>query len=449
MDHIDLAAAARRIFAQTLEQCRVETALGARISRDTRRKPYAFTIQGQGHSSIEVDLTAVKSLVVIAAGKGAATMLRGLLDKIAIPGGCRLEGVLIAPERPRDLPEDVQYFGGGHPLPTQASFDGAKAALSLLKRTSGKEAFCFFLISGGASAMMELPLDETISLEDTVAFYRALVHSGASIAEINCVRKHFSAIKGGRLGLAAAALPNLTIVVSDVPSGHLNSLASGPTVPDRSTVKQCHEILHRYGLMEQFPDSVRSYFGSSHLSETPKQSAFAAHVVTLLSDVELAEAARRTAESLGFTAVVDNSCDEWDYRDAAQYLLQRFRELRKLHNRLCLISSGEVTVKISGQSGVGGRNQHFALYTATLLEPSDRSTVVFSAGSDGIDGNSSFAGAVLDDDLLHGIHGVNSDEVQAALHQFDSSPLVERLNAHVVTGPTGNNLRDLRLLLCT
>jgi len=124
--------------------------------------------------------------------------------------------------------------------------------------------------------MMELPLSDTISLQDTVAFHRALVHSGASIAEINCVRKHFSAVKGGRLGQAAAAIPNLSIIVSDVPGGRLDALASGPTLPDTSTVSQCKEVLNRFDLLPQFPASVQRFFHAPTLPETPKPGSFPA-----------------------------------------------------------------------------------------------------------------------------------------------------------------------------
>jgi hydroxypyruvate reductase len=443
----DLAAAARSIFAAALEECRIEHAFASGAPSGTADNPFAFSLSNLNEASVEVDLSGVTRILVIAAGKGAATMLQGLQRCLPLPSGCSLQGVLIAPEPPAILSEGFQYFAGGHPLPNQESFAGAKAALSLVEQAAHSGVFCFFLISGGASAMMELPLDASISLEDTVAFHRALVHSGASIAEINCVRKHFSAVKGGRLGHAAARIPNLTVLVSDVPSGHLDALASGPTVPDSSTVQECHEILQRYALLNQFPPAVSAFFNSAALPETPKKRDFSARVITLLSDAELAEAACRKAEALGFSVFPDHSCDDWDYRDAAVYLVDRLRKLRKRYKCVCVVSSGEVTVQVSGHSGIGGRNQQFALYAATLLKPSDHPAAVFSAGSDGIDGNSTFAGAVLDDQSLRA-DGVTAEDVQSALLQFNSAPLLDRLHATVLTGPTGNNLRDLRLLLC-
>jgi len=448
-----LTGTARTIFAEALAACSVEQAFLAKLEPVRGSSPFALRLRGGSDEPVtEIDLSGTKRLIVIAAGKGAATMLHGLLHGIRMPEECELAGVLIAPERPAQLPMGIEYFTGGHPLPTPASFAGARAALSMIQHVAANadrvQTFCFFLISGGASAMMELPLDGSISLEDTIAFHRALVHSGASIAEINCVRKHFSAVKGGRLGQAAAKIPNLTILVSDVPAGQLDALASGPTLPDRSTVAECLDVLQRYGLTAQFPASVRDFFQSTELPETPKPGAFPARVSTLLSADDLADAARRQAESLGFTVVVDNTCDDWDYAEAAEYLLARLRALRQEHARICLISSGEVTVQVDAYGGVGGRNQHFALYAAGLLEPSDGSTAIFSAGSDGIDGNSPFAGAVLDYAMLQAAHAsLPEGAAQQALQQFNTSSFLERMQATIRTGPTGNNLRDLRLLV--
>ena len=339
---------ARAIFQDALAACSVEQAFLAKLHA-VEGKPHAFTLRGGADEPVaEIDLAGVARVIVVAAGKGAGTMLQGLLHGLKLPEQCVLSGVLIAPKVPEEMPAGVQYFAGGHPFPTQESFAAAEAALRLLQRAAAEAetfpTFCFFLISGGASAMMELPLDSSIALEDTVAFHRALVHSGAAIAEINCVRKHFSAVKGGRLGALAAGLPNLTVLVSDVPAGQLDALASGPTLPDRSTLAECREVLELYDLLRQFPAPVRRFFEADDLPETPKPGAFAARVVTLLSEDDLAEAARRKAEALGFATVIDNHCDDWDYRPAAEYLLGRLRGLRGQHAKLCVISAGEVTV---------------------------------------------------------------------------------------------------------
>jgi hydroxypyruvate reductase len=316
---------------------------------------------------------------------------------------------------------------------------------------SPEDALCIFLISGGASAMMELPLDASISLADTVRFHLALVHSGASIVEINCVRKHFSAVKGGRLALAAGSAQKISLLVSDVPPAHLDALASGPTIADPTTVAECREILARYGLMERFPASVRRFFASLELPESPKQGELTSRSWKLLDSEELAELARGQAARLGFHAVIDNTCDDWRYDAAADYLLDRMRELRRGHPRVCLISAGEVTVRVPSSfaeseqlvAHVGGRNQHFALYAATRLGPSDGRVVVLSAGSDGVDGNSNAAGAIVDERTLGGERA----SAERALEEFNSFTWLDGAGATVVIGPTGHNLRDLRILL--
>jgi glycerate 2-kinase len=313
--------------------------------------------------------------------------------------------------------------------------------------------------------MLELPLDPTISLEDTVSFYRELVHSGASIAEINCVRKHFSAIKGGRLAMQAEGILSYSLLISDVPLGHLDALASGPTLPDPSTVEQCQEILTRHGMMKRFPEPVRRFFSSPALPETPKAHQFNARALTLITSDDLADAAKRRAEDLGFYTVIDNTCDDWEYRRAAVYLLNRLRILRREHLRVCLISCGEVAVELPKaslhnnrvalhQQGIGGRNQHFALYAATLLGQSPNSTVILSVGTDGIDGNSLAAGAIVGELTLsksvNSSHRTESNllhQAQQALQCFDSGTFLNTVGSTIVTGATGNNLRDLRILM--
>ena len=447
------------LFLHSLTECSIEQAFARKVKRMSGARGEKLLRLGDD----VVDLSGIRRIHIIAAGKAASTMLDSLLPFLDEVSECDLSGVLITSHRPSRVPPGFQFFAGGHPTPNQASIDGAKTALELVRSlrrgaTTTKDAMCLFLISGGASAMMELPLDSAISLEDTVCFHRELVHSGGAIAEINCVRKHFSAIKGGRLALEAEGVLSYSLLVSDVPTGHLDALASGPTLPDTSTVGQCREILARYGLMERFPASVREFFASGQLRETPKPAQLSARALTLLSADDTAVIAKQRAEELGFYAVIDNTCDDWDYRAAAEYLLSRLNELRREHSRVCLISSGEVTVELPGAASdledakaiekprVGGRNQHFALYVATLLKPSDRSVVVLSAGTDGIDGNSQAAGAIVDEESLH------SDErrlsgARAALQRFDSGTFLQEAGLSIVTGATGNNLRDLRILL--
>jgi glycerate 2-kinase len=463
----DLEAVARNIFTHALDDCSIDRAF-ARIVRSTAT-PAGTHLLLQDEPVCNLD--RLRQVRIIAAGKAAAAMLASLVERLPLPPGIDLTGILVAPQQPRSLPRDIQFFAGGHPLPNPSSFAAARAALAMVQAVSARpaeEALCIFLLSGGASAMMELPLDPSISLEDTIAFHQALVHCGASIVEINCVRKHFSAVKGGRLAIAAGNAQKITLLVSDVPPQHLDALASGPTTADPTTVAECREIIARYNLLPRFPASVRCFFESPTLPETPKPAVLASRSWKLADSSDLANAARTHAESLGFHTVIDNTCDDWPCETAADYLLDRLRQLRQAHPRLCLISTGEVTVQVPSAAShayaQGGRNQHFALYTTTRLLPDDAPIAVLSAGSDGIDGNSPAAGAVINHQTAHqtaqqtlapsasGHIGEPSGEpsrasAAQALAAYDSFPWLDARGATIVTGPTGHNLRDLRILL--
>jgi glycerate 2-kinase len=379
-------------------------------------------------------------IYAVALGKAALPILQALRARLpkALDGG-----VCCGPVLPSDREPGVEYYLGGHPLPNQDSFDSAGAALRLL-RQMGERDFVFFLISGGGSAMFELPLDPRISLEETRALYQALVGSGATIAEINTVRKHFSAVKGGRLAAAAGHAARFSLLLSDVAPRFLDALSSGPTLPDSSTVGQCREIIDRYHLRERFTPGVRAFFDAPDLPETPTLPE--APVETLLSSDDLVDAARTIASRLGYEVVIDNSCDDWDYADAARYLLDRFQQLRREHPKLCLLSGGEVTVRLGREHGAGGRNQQFALACALALAGPASPLVVLSAGSDGIDGTSEAAGAIADATTVGRAQalGINA---ASALARFDAYPLFTALGDTLVTGPTHNNLRDLRILL--
>lgn len=460
---MNLGETARAIFMSALAECDIENAFRRKSEVDRGTASYRFTLQGGlDEPAVSVDLGAFDRILVIAVGKASGTMLRGLLSTLPIPPQARLDGVLISPDADEEIPYTFQHFAGGHPEPNEASFAGARTVIEMLREAARRKeverTFCFFLVSGGASTMMEMPLDSRVALPDMVHFHQTLVHCGAPISEINCVRKHISAVKGGRLGEIVAHIPNLTILVSDVPLSQYDALGSGPTIPDSTTVEQCLSIVERYNLIERFTAPVRTIFVPTRLRETPKPGAYRAAVSTLLAAEDLAEAARRAAESCGFDTHVDLTCDDWDYRLAADYLLEKFRTLRKSGTPVCLISVGEISVSISSDDGrkmcgVGGRNQHFVLYVATQVRREDHSIAILSAASDGIDGNSPFAGAVVDDVTLEllrsgeGPEGVTMSEAVAALDGFDASTVLRRLHATIETGPTGNNLRDLRILL--
>ena len=385
------------------------------------------------------DLNSYSRVFVIAIGKAAHTMLVAL-HEIA---GTRFEGIVASSVAPEFQIRGFRYFHGGHPLPNAESLRAADAVLKSLA-AQNESCLVIYLVSGGGSAAAEKPIDNEISLDDLVATYRALVHSGAPIAEINAIRKHLSAIKGGRLAQAAYPAHQVSILVADVPDATPDALASGPTMPDSSTAEDCYEIAAKYKM--QFPTSVQELFDRRALDETPKSDdpAFTrARWWTVLSNAALLEAAKAEAERQGFEVVSDNSCDDWDYAKAADYLLQRLRDLRQKNERVCLLSGGEVTVYVEN-GGTGGRNQQFALYCAGKI--AGENICILSAGSDGIDGNSPAAGAIVDGTTSERAKKLSLD-VNTHLKNFNAYPFFEALGDAIITGATGNNLRDLRILL--
>jgi hydroxypyruvate reductase len=217
-------------------------------------------------------------------------------------------------------------------------------------------------------------------------------------------------------------------------------------MPDSTTVQDCYAIASKHRLVEQFPAPVRELFQHHALRETPKSDDPAFHRSrwwTVLSNSSLLEAAKSEAERHGFAVEVDNSCDDWDYTLAADYLVGRLRELRKKSERVCLLSGGEITVRVTN-GGVGGRNQQFALACAEKI--AGENITVLSAGTDGIDGNSPAAGAVADGTTIERARSRGLDPA-ASILAFNAYSFFDALGDTVMTGPTGNNLRDLRILL--
>jgi hydroxypyruvate reductase len=466
-----LHSAATEIFTGALKACNIASAFDRRL-RFEGNTLHRLMPDGTGPSAI--DLSAYKRVFVVALGKAAGPMLDTLLNRMKRRKGLR--GICCSNQLPTARNWRFRYFEGGHPLPNEDSFAAARATLGLLRKAR-KDTLIFFLISGGGSALFDLPIDPQITLEETIAFHQLLIASGAPINEVNTLRKHFSAVKAGRLAMAAPDSMKVSLLLPDVPLRSLDALSSGPTTPDHSTVGEVRELIAKYDLAVKFPPSIRAFFERADLPESPgdkswrpsflpklpwadarrvpatpgmssEDTAFRDSIFEiLLSSHDLVENARTLARNAGYHVVVDNSCDDWDYAAASRYLLERFHALRVKHERLCLISVGEVTVTLNRTPGAGGRNQQFALACAIELanHPNERLTVL-SAGSDGIDGNTKSGGAIADPTTLERARIFGYDPAQS-LAEFNACPLFTALGDTVVTGPTGQNLRDLRLLI--
>src|SRR5256884_4948439 len=248
---------------------------------------------------MRIDLRNFEKLRVVAIGKAAHAMVEGLTQVLA--PFVRMEGVVSAPTAARKPLAGMKYFMAGHPEPNAESWRAAEAILALLKKCDEKT-LVFFLLSGGASALVELPLDPAQTLEDVQNMHRTLVTCGAPIEAINTVRKHVSAVKGGRLAAAANSATKITLAVSDVPVGKESALASGPTLPDPTTVADAKRVFAEHSLYGRFPPSLRRWLAEGKMPETPKASAPAfrnSHFLLLLSLDDLFHPAHHAAESTG------------------------------------------------------------------------------------------------------------------------------------------------------
>ena len=391
-----------------------------------------------------LELVRYKKIVVVAIGKAAFQMSRALTEMVK---GRAVAGIVVTSTEPEQELDGFKAYIGGHPYPDQQSFHAADVTQDLL-HSLGREDLLIYLLSGGGSAICEKPISETISLEDCREFYGMLVTCGANIVDMNVLRKHFSAIKGGRLAQAAHPARQVTLYVSDVPADKPSTVASGPTMPDESTVEDCYAIAKRLKLAGRFPRSIQAMFDQSTIPETPKPGDGVFQNGSwhcLLGNQDGRERLAAHAESKGWVCRTDMSVDDWPLERAVEHLLRETEELRSEHpgRTVALLTGGELSWPVSGH-GMGGRNQAFVLACAERI--TGRNIAVVSAGTDGVDGNSSAAGAVADGNTAERASklGVDPSDHQ---QRSDSYHFFEKLDDLVITGPTGNNIRDLRMLV--
>lgn len=391
------------------------------------------------------DLRHFPDLRLLAVGKAAHRMLDGLAA--ILPQDAKLRGVISAPTPPPNPHPRFQYFVSGHPEPNEHSLLAGKAALEMV-RNSTPQTLVVVLLSGGGSALMEFPLLTSLSLAEVQQFNRALVTCGASIHEINTVRKHISAVKGGRLAQAAHPATVITLAISDVPAGRESALASGPTLPDPTTAADALSVIAKYNLGAGFPQPIAAWIDSGAIPETPKASDLfftKTQFELVLGMHELFHTAHRFAEAEGFLACCDNATDDWPVEQAADVLLTQLAQLQTANPNqpVAVIADGELSSPVTG-NGIGGRNCAFVL--ACVEKIAGKSIAVLSAGTDGIDGNSPAAGAVADGHTRTRAQQAGLD-TKEFFQRSDSFHFFEKLGDAIITGPTGNNLRDLRLLL--
>ena len=386
-------------------------------------------------------------LIVLAVGKAALAMARGAR---AVLGDRIAEAVAVAPSGSvGTLPEGFRVFWGGHPLPTRQGVAGA-LELRDIARAAGPSDHIVFLLSGGGSALLTLPLPG-ISLDDVRRVTEMLTLAGASIGELNAVRKHLESLKGGRLAAIAHPASLTALVLSDVVGDPLDVIASGPVSPDPSTFEGARSVLMARGAWEDSPASVRALLelgSDGSVNETPKENAdvFAGVSVEIIGNAALAaRSAMEEARRLGYLARVESTEVVGEARDiGAALAASALRSRASGPVPACLVSAGETTVTVRGR-GRGGRNQEVALGAARRLAGAD-GVLVCSCGTDGVDGPTDAAGALATGStLLRALAlGLNPDE---HLDRNDAYGFFEPLGDLVKTGPTGTNVMDLMLVM--
>lgn len=388
----------------------------------------------------------------IALGKAAIPMARALEERL---GSKFTQGVIAGPVISRPTPFDSnqadeltrwQIFEGGHPVPNQQSLNAAAAAFALLDRANVESANVIFLISGGGSAMLEWPISEGITLDDIRKANKVLVNCGADITEINAIRRAFSAVKGGRLAERAPNCQQITLIISDVRLGEESIVASGPTAAAPSMTRHTSLIVERYKLRKSLPPTIIRALESTSTAPTTKLAhhwSFA-----LLNNNDALAAAVDAAASRGLVSEIAHEITDLPIEEGVRALTEHSAAMRARHRGndkpLCLISGGEFACPVRG-AGVGGRNLETALRLA-LLNSGGQQLVALCAGTDGIDGNSLAAGAIIDNTTIERAKGIGLD-AEDFVRRSDSYSFLHTLGDDIITGPTGTNVRDIRILL--
>lgn len=394
-------------------------------------------------------LDKYRRILVVGAGKASARMaeaLERLLGKRIKEGiVCTKYGHLAPVTR-------VALVECGHPVPDEAGVEGARRIRGLLESASAED-LVFALVSGGASALLPAPA-EGITLAEKQETTKLLLACGATIHEMNAVRKHLSAIKGGQMARLAAPATVVALLLSDVIGDPLDVIGSGPAAPDESTFQAAWDVMEKYGLADRIPVSVRQRLKAGvagAVPDTPKPGdPCFRHVQNLIigSNRLAVDAAAVQARALGYRPVVLSTTIEGETREIALMHAEIVREIRSTGRParppVCVISGGETTVTLRG-NGKGGRNMEFVLAASARIAGLP-STVVFSAGTDGTDGPTDAAGAIADGRTAARARARGLDP-RAALDANDSYPFFEALGDLVITRPTGTNVMDVRLVL--
>ncbi len=394
------------------------------------------------------DLRSIKNAYVIGAGKASASMAKEIE---AILGNRITEGhIIIKYDHGCEL-KHVQLTEAGHPTPDANGVKGTAEILRIAKKATADDLVLCLLSGGGSSLIADFP--DGAQLEDLIQINRLLVSCGADITEINTVRKHLSQIKGGQLAKAVHPAQMVSLILSDVIGDPLDVIASGPSVPDQSTFQDAMNVVKKYDLTSKMPPALFKYLADGvegRISETPKRSDpifEKTHTVVIGNNTMALQAASQKATELGFDAKIVNTALSGDSALVAKAIMNdavTMQSRSPLAKNICLLFGGETTLKVAG-SGLGGRNQHLALAAAIELENKPGITLL-AAGTDGTDGPTDAAGAVVDSQTVPAARAKGID-ARRYLKEFDSYHFFKKTSGHVITGPTLTNIMDLVVVL--
>ena len=433
----------RRQIVAILEAALDAVEPGAAVRCALQREGEMLWVGGTAYS-----LAAWEHIYVVGAGKAGAPMARAVEEIL----GERLTAGQVNVKYGHTMPtRAVVLHEAGHPIPDEAGLAGGEAIAALLESV-GQNDLVLCLISGGGSALMSLPV-EGISLADMRILTDALLRKGATINEINAIRKHLERMKGGNLSRLAYPAQVISLILSDVVGSPLDVIASGPTVPDGSTFAEAYGLLERYGLVSEVPPAISIHLqrgARGEIADTPKAGdpvlARTRNLIIASNDVA-ASAAERCAQEMGFHTLVLTTYLEGEAREAAKVLAAVAREVvssgRPVPRPACLISGGETTVTVRGH-GKGGRNQEMALMAAMRIQGLDDVAIVCLA-TDGSDGPTDASGALADGRTLQRASALGLD-AWACLQENDSYTYFAALSDLLLTGPTHTNVNDLALI---
>ncbi len=435
-----LAGERRRKIVETMQAALQAVDPAEAVRRSVQRQGRRLIVDGRAY-----DLDAIEHVYVVGAGKAGASMAQALEGLL----GDRLSEGVVNVKHGHALPTArIELVEAGHPVPDMAGVQGSGRIAHLLER-AGERDLVICLISGGGSALMTLPEDE-VSLDDMQALTSALLRAGATIVEINVIRKHLDRLKGGKLARLAAPASVVSLILSDVVGNPLDAIASGPTVPDGSSYAQAWSLMERYGLVGRMPASIEAILRRGAGGGLPENPLAGDRVfdrtqnVIVASNDLAAAAAQKHAEALGFETLLLTTYVEGEAREVAKVLAAIGKEIRASSRPVarpaCVIVGGETTVTLKGD-GRGGRNQEMALAAALAIDGLDDVDIVCLA-TDGTDGPTDASGALADGSTCRRARALGLDP-WAYLADNNAYPFFEALDDLLMTGPTQTNVNDL------